>query len=336
MNATADDRAAQMRELAANPPIKAPFIYASEDAELINAAKYGFVQMQAALLRERHPEISFDSLVNVVITTDVLNAVHALELRVGRSLVSGRNGAANMPVFVVEVSGKHFLFIGAEASRGLVGAGSIEMGAACEMVRFRLAEVHVQAQLRQRIGGDPRLGAMDEMRAAWFRRAVDAWVCYACARLAYVERISTEEVFTYLERDIEVERRLIVATIDQFVVEPDVDLVAVDIQQWAGFLTNSMAAALGQLHASGSELGAEHPTLPAQIQGEGFTGYWLALEQCFSVLWETQATWTRANDLVELSRAFLSFLSLLGLSFEDDGIGGVTARANFALVTRPI
>ena len=281
--------------------------------------------MQAALLLENHPDMSFGSLANVVIADDVLGAVHALELRVGQTLQAGRNGAADMPVFNVEVGDTHFLFIGAEASKGLVGTGSIEMLSACEMVRVRLAEVHAQARLRERIGSDPRLNTMDDMRSAWFGRARDAWLCYACERLAYNDRLTTDDVFTYLERDIEVERRLIVASVDQFALKPDVGRVSDDTQKWAGFLTNSMAAALGQLHASGKDIDSERGAVKIQIEREGFTGYWQSLSQILSVLWETQMSWTRANDLVEISRAFLAFVSLWGLSFRDDGAGSFTA-----------
>lgn len=49
----------------ANPRIKAPFIDASEDDELLNATKHGIIQMQAALLLENHPDVSFGSFANV-------------------------------------------------------------------------------------------------------------------------------------------------------------------------------------------------------------------------------------------------------------------------------
>ena len=308
----------------AKRPLGARVFFATSDGAELQEAKWSMVQLQAQTLIEIHPSVAFEALSTVIVTDDVWETVGELERQVGREVEAARNGARHMPVFSVDIGEEFCLVVRNSVADLLLLPSHAESRRAMEVLRIELARIKVLSDLRRRIGGDPRLVAMDEMRSAWFGRSRDTWHSYASARLAYAEGLSTDDAIAHFVKSLEEESQALLFAIEQFKRNRDVLTLASDLQDAVGRLSNSMACAMGQITASGKALDDWWPGLTTHIEEEGLGTYWRPLATTLESFWEKQEGWTVANDLVELGRLFLAFLASLGLTFEANASGGYT------------
>jgi hypothetical protein len=135
------DHEAALRAVLKNPPIKAPFLYATNSSGLVNTSKYGVMQLHAAILAKQSPGVSFDSIANVAIAVDVSEALRVLARRLGHQIVASSICGIKGPMFSVVDDGQIFVIVRDAFANDLIGGTPVSRQAAAKVFRDLLLQM---------------------------------------------------------------------------------------------------------------------------------------------------------------------------------------------------
>jgi len=135
------EHAAALRAVLKNPPIKAPFLYATNSSGLVNTSKHGMMQLHAAILAKQVPGVSFDSIAYVAIAVDVSEALRALERHLGHQIVWSSVSGIKGPMFSVVDGGRIFVIVRDAFANDLIGGSPVSRQAAAKVFRDLLLDL---------------------------------------------------------------------------------------------------------------------------------------------------------------------------------------------------
>jgi len=318
-------------ELASNRPITAPitFNWLGDAVQAETAAE--IVQVQAILLRRRHPWLSFDSLESILFHHDYPQALRDLSERLGRKCEATVDDSGSGFAMVVPVGSSSVAVFDARIAYGFFEDSSRSM--CLDILEHELCHVFDFARKNRLLESHPL--QLEGLAARFFSVADSAWSEFFANRYsdsshgsptAHPELLA--EIVPSLKREV---REEIVA----YRTHKDLNRLLAQVEAKVGFLFQCFGYAAGRLQAHGTTLPAVAPDSSAALEDAGLTEVWDGVTAELARLDSTRDSWTSLSELATLMDYVRLTMNSLGLNYSHQA-EGVHVEVPFTSDTMPI
>lgn len=314
-----DDEDLVLRAIADDTVLKrVAFSYPDNTTNERKTGRRGACVLIAAIMRECHPELTFDRLSQIIFTADVFETVATLERLVGRELPAARNGAKGMPLFMVDLGEFDVVIIRDEWFNGVSGNDQ-QRAYACWLYAAVLASLSFYALLKVKFSGDPWLERANPLARRTFDFGRDMLDGYWQGFFGYLPNLETKEAFDHLAESVPEEVPLLEAAMSRFAEDSDIDAFEASIYQSVYFLCRAMAVAIGYTDAAKKSMKLMVPQLWRMVQDMGLEGLWADLGDAIRRPFATRQEWTRLDEFLPIGFVGLDFLWKFGIQHRIEG-----------------
>lgn len=298
-------------ELASNRPITVPitFSWQGDAARAETAAE--IIQVQAILLRRRHPWLSFDSLESISFHHDYPQALRDLSERLGRKYEATVDANGSGFAMVVPVGSSNVAIFDARIAYGLFEDTASAM--CLDILEHELCHVFDFARKSKLLESQPL--QLEGLAARFFPLADSVWSEFFANRYsdsshgsptAHPELLA--EIVPSLKREV---REEIVA----YRTHGDLNRLLAQVEAKVGFLFQCFGYAAGRLRANGTTLPAVAPDSSAALEDAGLTEVWDGVNAELARLDGIRDSWTSLSELATLMDYVKLAMKSLGLNY---------------------
>lgn len=284
----------------------------------------------AISIRQQHNELSFERLISIIVTDDVLETVSKLEGAIGRELPSARNGANNLVAFNVDFGPFDVMVYRSELTRGFLIEHPAQGDAYWQFLKA-LAAIDYFTKVKAKFSSDPWRASASVAELELFGVASDLLSSYWSGYFSYHPKNVTVDPFAELIGLIPIEVKDIESAFSVNAQYPDDRLLFIKLHASSMFLCTSMAMVMGYCDSANQSL----PNLSAKawdmIVKWNFEDLWFKMERIIRPVFNDRHQWAGSADLLPVSGISEYFVQRYGVAFASDG--GNSLFATVPIVT---
>lgn len=297
-----------LKQVTGEPPLKADFVFDLPPSDERKGDRVGALMYQALLLKQDHPELSFDNIRAVTFTMDVHRTGEEIEKVVGHDLPAYRNAAARMDVFALSLGPGQLLIVTDDLAQAALSPSLPTCLTAWERLRTELMRSVAVLKLKTMPAQGPATRRFEQLVRY-------TWTEYFCGWYASVEGLDTNLSRSRLRVSLEEDPASLSRGLDGFRRNHDLaDWVSRAEGDVRGIF-ESMAEVIGQLRARELSLADLDGPLDSLLHAQGLSPIFDALSDTLNDIGAEPS----APALTGIATLAQTFLGHYGLAYEEDG-----------------
>lgn len=316
-------------------PLACPVSYHGPgDEALLQQAMVAY-QVQAILMRRRHPWMNFDALDSIVFNADYQQALRDISARAGRACEATSEPMGIGLAMTVKIGAKSAVVLDAGIAHGMVADDEFKRYLSLDTALHELCHVYDNARKDRLLAEDLKRGTVLPMQGHVFTAADACWSEYFANKYSNSGCSSPDSHPKFLAEVVPALVADVRAAIIDYRSNDKIQELLVLCQKKVKFLFQCFGYAAGRLSANGATLEAIALESVSALQQAGLYQIWIAVAAALDQLDARREDWTSFNDLQPLMDEADTTFRVLGLRYKLNDDGSVGVDIPFTHATMP-
>lgn len=309
-----------MRELEENPPLKCPISYHWHGNEQLASTASTCIQVQAALMRRRHPWLTFEALDSVIFHHDYAQALLEVSERAGRPCEATSEDSGVGLAMVVHLEDKCVVVLQEGLALGLVAENDEDTRDLCiDTVMHELCHVYDYGRKRKLLSHEFLKRKIIGLERHVFTAAEAAWSEYFANKYSNSALSSTDMHPKYLADVVPDVVQSVSDAIRAYRLHFGLDELLLLSERKVRFLFQCFGYAAGRLDANKTTLDVVAPESCDALRRAGLFDIWETTFCELAQLDSCRDSWTSFDVLKPIMNATDATFKKLGLFYTEVG-----------------
>jgi len=309
-----------MHELETDPPLKCKFSFHWQGNDELANSVHLHVQVQALLMRRRHPWLNFESLESIVFHHNYPQALRDISDAAGRLCTATSESTGVGIAMTVHLKDKCAVVLDAGVAFGIIDTDGARRDLCIDTMMHELCHVHDYLRMRTILGHEFLVRKIEGLDHHIFPSAQAAWSEYFANRYSNSACSSPDMHPKYLAQVVPEVATAVREAILAYRTNAQLGELLLLCKQKVRFLFQSFGYAAGRLAANQTNLDKIAPESAAALQKAGLSDIWEATFSELDRLDDCRDKWDSFDEMKPLMKAVESTFIRFGLHYtEIDG-----------------